>query len=477
MLFNSIEFLFFFPIVSILYYLLPHKYRWVHLLLASICFYMFFIPVYIFILLFTIVIDYAAGILLETTKEAARKKFYLILSLMANIGVLAVFKYYNFFIDNVNLLLQSLHISTTPIPLLHIILPIGLSFHTFQAMSYTIEVYRGNQKAERHLGYYALYVLFYPQLVAGPIERPQNIIHQLHTAQRFDYANVVSGMRLMLWGFFKKCVIADKIALLADPVFFKPDLFMGFPMIISILCFTIQIYGDFSGYSDIARGSARTMGINLMENFNAPYTSKSIDEFWKRWHISLSSWFRDYLYIPLGGNRISATRRYINVFIVFLVSGLWHGANWTFIVWGALHGSFVLIAWWCKGLFKNFRMPSFFQWLITFILVAAAWTFFRAKDVGQALFILGHSLDGITAPLAYLMKGFAYLKFWKFTGLDLIVLIGSLWFLFYVELKPDLWNWFHKQPAIIRWSIYIVMTACIILFGVFDSRQFIYFQF
>jgi D-alanyl-lipoteichoic acid acyltransferase DltB (MBOAT superfamily) len=360
---------------------------------------------------------------------------------------------------------------------LNIILPIGLSFHTFQAMSYTIEVYRGNQKAERHFGYYALYVMFYPQLVAGPIERPQNILHQLHEEKHFDYANVVSGMRLMLWGFFKKCVIADKIALLADPVFFKPDLFKGFPMVISILCFTIQIYGDFSGYSDIARGSARTMGIQLMKNFNAPYLSKSIDEFWKRWHISLSSWFRDYLYIPLGGNRVAVSRRYINVFIVFLVSGLWHGANWTFIIWGALHGAFVLIALGCARYFRAFKLLSFFQWFSTFILVAIAWTFFRAKDVYQAFYILEHTLDGLHAPISYLMSGWGYIRFWKFTGIDLIVLASALGVLFYVEQKASPGLWLQRKSVLTRWSIYIMMTACIMLFGVFDSRQFIYFQF
>lgn len=476
MLFNSIEFLLFFPVVTILYYLIPHKFRWLHLLLASCFFYMFFIPVYIFILFFTIIVDYFAGILLEDASPRY-KRFYLILSLIANIGVLSVFKYYNFFIGNVNELLQGMHVMTAPLPLLKIILPIGLSFHTFQAMSYTIEVYRGKQKAERHFGYYALYVMFYPQLVAGPIERPQNIIHQLHEKKTFEYDPVVSGLRLMLWGFFKKCVIADKIALLADPVFFKPELFKGFPMIIAILCFTIQIYCDFSGYSDIARGSARAMGIDLMQNFNVPYISKSIDEFWRRWHISLSTWFRDYLYIPLGGNRVSEGRRYLNVFIVFMVSGLWHGANWTFVVWGALHGSFIILALWRDKLFPKLSLPSFFQWLTTFVLVALVWTLFRAKTIHEAAYIVGHTLNGVTQPIAYLLNGYAYIKFWNFTGIDLAVLAASIYLLFYVERKTDIQQWFRAQPAWMRWNVYAGMTLCIILFGVFDSRQFIYFQF
>lgn len=476
MLFNSIEFLLFFPIVSILYYLLPHQYRWLHLLLASCVFYMFFIPVYILILFFTIIIDYFAGILLEETKSG-RKKIYLIASLVANIGVLAVFKYFNFFIDNVNTLLQGLNITTHALPFLKIILPIGLSFHTFQAMSYTIEVYRGNQKAERHFGYYALYVLFYPQLVAGPIERPQHIIHQLHEEKKFEYVSVVSGLRLMLWGFFKKCVVADKIALLADPVFFKPELFHGFPMVIAALSFSIQIYCDFSGYSDIARGSARTMGIQLMQNFNVPYISKSIDEFWKRWHISLSSWFRDYLYIPLGGNRVSENRRYFNVFVVFLLSGLWHGANWTFIVWGAMHGSFIMLALWRDKLFPKLKAPSFMQWLTTFVLVVMAWIFFRADTINEAIYVIKHSLSGVLHPGTYLLKGYAYIKFWKFTTVDMFVLSLAVFLLFYVEQKSNIQEWLQQKPVWFRWNIYFWMTVCIILFGVFDSRQFIYFQF
>jgi alginate O-acetyltransferase complex protein AlgI len=477
MLFNSIEFLLFFPIVSILYYILPHKYRWLHLLIASCVFYMFFIPVYILILFFTIIIDYFAGILLEETRDAKRKKIFLICSLVANIGVLAVFKYFNFFIDNVNTLIEGLNISTNALPYLKIILPIGLSFHTFQAMSYTIEVYKGNQKAERHFGYYALYVMFYPQLVAGPIERPQNILHQLHEPKAFNPELVVSGMRLMLWGFFKKCVIADKVAMLADPVFFKPELFHGFPMVLAALCFSIQIYCDFSGYSDIARGSARTMGIHLMLNFNVPYISKSIDEFWKRWHISLSTWFRDYLYIPLGGNRVSEYRRYFNVFVVFLLSGLWHGANWTFIIWGAMHGTFIMLALWRDKIFPNLKAPSFIQWLSTFALVVIAWVFFRADNTSEALYILKNSISGIFHPLEYLMKGWGYIKFWKFTGIDMLVVFVAIFLLFYVEMKPDKQGWLKRQPALVRWNIYFWMTFCIIVFGIFDSRQFIYFQF
>ena len=317
MLFNSFEFLVFFPVVTILYFLLPHRFRWFHLLAASCYFYMAFVPVYILILFGTIVVDYFAGILIENA-QGARRKWYLVMSILANVGALAFFKYYNFFTDNVNHLLHIANAGTS-LPLLNIILPIGLSFHTFQAMSYTIEVYRGNQKAERHFGIYSLYVMFYPQLVAGPIERPQNLLHQFHEPHTFEYANVVSGLRQMLWGMVKKMIIADRLASVCDPVFNDPAHNSGIGLAIAAVFFAFQIFCDFSGYSDIAIGAARVMGFKLMTNFNNPYHSRSISEFWKRWHISLSTWFKDYLYISLGGNRVSIPRMYFNLFFVFLV--------------------------------------------------------------------------------------------------------------------------------------------------------------
>ncbi|MEI9935338.1 MAG: MBOAT family O-acyltransferase [Ferruginibacter sp.] len=302
---------------------MPHKFRWILLLTASCIFYMAFVPVYILILIFTIINDYIAGIIIENAQNKKRKLF-LVLSIVSNVGVLAFFKYYNFFIENVNALLHSLHVTTYSVPLLSILLPIGLSFHTFQAMGYTIEVYRGNQKAERHFGIYALYVMFYPQLVAGPIERPQNLLHQFWEKHSFSSQRLLDGLRLMLWGFFKKVVIADRLALYVNAVFNFPGNYHYLNLIIATLFFTIQIYCDFSGYSDIAIGAAKTMGFDLMTNFNRPYFSKNIQEFWAKWHISLSTWFKDYLYIPLGGNRVKVSRMYLNIAIVFLVSGLWH---------------------------------------------------------------------------------------------------------------------------------------------------------
>lgn len=397
MLFNSLTFLIFFPVVTILYFLLPHKIRWFLLLVASCFFYMFFKPVYILILFGTIIIDYYAGIKLEEITDKKKKKFFLVLSLIANIGVLVVFKYYNFINENITVLLQNMG-AENPIPYLNILLPIGLSFHTFQAMSYTIEVYRGNQKAERHFGIYALYVMFYPQLVAGPIERPQNVLHQFHEKHYFNYSDVSSGLKLMLWGLFKKVVIADRLAIGVDEVYNNLDSYSGVALMVATAFFAIQIYCDFSGYSDIALGAARVMGFKLMLNFNRPYASRSISEFWSRWHISLSTWFRDYLYIPLGGNRVKLPRLYFNLFIVFMISGIWHGASWTFVIWGALHGCYLIIALMTKNIgikisefFKKLKLAfvvNAFNIVSVFALVTFAWLFFRAETFSDSMYIV-----------------------------------------------------------------------------------------
>ncbi|MDT7604999.1 MAG: alginate O-acetyltransferase complex protein AlgI, partial [Acidobacteriota bacterium] len=341
MLFNSLHFLIFFPVVTTLFFVLPHRLRWAMLLAASCYFYMVFKPLYILILAFTIIVDYTAGILIEDAK-GRRRKAYLVASICANVGVLAFFKYYNFLNGSLREALGALHLAAPVPPLLHILLPIGLSFHTFQSLSYTIEVYRGRHPAERHAGIFALYVMFYPQLVAGPIERPQNLLHQFHERHYFDYPRVVAGLQLMLWGMFKKVVIADRLSPFVNLVYDDPHSYRGVSFIVATIFFAFQIYCDFSGYSDIALGAAQVMGFTLMKNFDRPYFSKSISEFWKRWHISLSTWFRDYVYLSLGGNRVSRPRWYFNLFFTFLVSGLWHGANWTYVIWGALNGVYLI---------------------------------------------------------------------------------------------------------------------------------------
>jgi alginate O-acetyltransferase complex protein AlgI len=486
MLFNSIDFILFFLVVTPLYFLLPFKFRWLMLLLASCYFYMAFVPIYILILGATIVIDYFAGIWIERS-TGHKRKMLLVLSLISNIGVLAVFKYYNFLNENFSLLTQSLGFQN-PIPYLSILLPIGLSFHTFQAMSYTIEVYRGNQKAEHHFGIYSLYVMFYPQLVAGPIERPQNILHQLKEEHKFNYTNVTQGLKLMAWGMFKKVVIADRLATMVNEVYDHTELYTGIPLIIATVFFAFQIYCDFSGYSDIAIGAARVMGINLMLNFNRPYSALSISEFWGKWHISLSTWFRDYLYIPLGGNRVAVPRWYFNLFCVFLLSGLWHGASWNYIIWGALHGFYLVFALLTQkyrdaiskavGLKQHALLYTWLQRFITFILVAFAWIFFRAKTFASASYIVSHLLDFSpnfsnfdTVKLVYLGKDSG-------TFLTALIFIVLLQWIEKKQAEPANVNLFSNRSLPLRWTFYLLLMLSICLFGVFHSNaEFIYFQF
>lgn len=462
MLFNSIEFIIFFPLVTILYFLLPHKFRWVHLLFASCIFYAAFIPAYLFVLFFLIAIDYTAGLLIE---KQANKKRWLIISIIANISLLSIFKYYDFFISNVN------DLSGSHFILLKWLLPIGLSFHTFQSMSYTIEVYRGRQKAIRHPGYYALYVMFYPQLVAGPIERPQNLLPQFFRQQTFSSQKLYEGLRLMAWGFFKKLVIADRIGQYADVVFNHPQHAGSFSVWLGVLFFSIQIYADFSGYSDIAIGAARCMGIDLSINFNRPYQSKNIREFWKRWHISLSSWFMDYVYIPLGGNRKGRFRKNLNLLITFILSAVWHGAGWTFVIWGLLHGIYSMLY---NGL-KNYftRLPRFIAWLITSISVSFAWIFFRANDVNNAwqVILQGFKPGDLTFNLAVPEVS---IDFGNFT---LAFSISMIIYMFLVEkfTSPKLYNLNHKKITDI--GIFSATVLLIIFFGVFQKSSFIYFQF
>src|ERR1051326_7662558 len=342
MLFNSLSFLIFFLVVSTLYFALPHRFRWMLLLGASCFFYMCFIPIYILILAATIGVDYVAGILIEGTPDPAWKKGYLMMSIVSVCAILFVFKYFNFLNNNLAALARVLHWNY-PIKTLRLILPIGLSFHTFQSLSYVFEVYRGRQPAEKHFGLYSLYVMYFPQLVAGPIERPQNLLHQFKQIKRFDWQRIGDGLSLSLWGLFKKVVVADSLAIYTDTIYNNSRLHTGTSLLLATYFFAIQIYCDFSGYSDIARGISRIYGIELMKNFETPYFARSISEFWSRWHISLSTWFRDYVYIPLGGNRVVLARNIFNIGVVFLISGLWHGANWTFVIWGALHGMYYLV--------------------------------------------------------------------------------------------------------------------------------------
>lgn len=440
---------------------------------------MYFIPLFILIIFFTIIIDYFSGILIEK-KSGEKRKTFLILSLISNIGVLAVFKYYNFFVSGFDAALNTIGIHNS-LPALSIILPVGLSFHTFQAMSYNIEIYRGRQKAERHFGIYSLYIMFFPQMVAGPIERPQHMLHQFHEKHFFETEQIYSGLRLILVGMLKKVVLADRLAPLANNVFDSPHSYPGIASIIGVIAFSLQIYYDFSGYTDIARGSARMMGFKLMHNFNMPYLSRTIREFWKRWHISLSTWFRDYLYIPLGGNRVSAARIYFNLLIVFLISGLWHGASRMFVIWGALH--FIYYAFSIStesirnkinsltGLSKLPSLHNAIKVLITFSIVSFAWIFFRAASTQDALYIITHLLPK-SGYEHLLPKGRVEVGI-VFT----LVLIYEVlsYYISKVYLKKHSWD---DVKIAVRWILYIAAILIILNFGMFQSRnQFIYFQF
>ncbi len=488
MLFNSLEFALFFPIVTILFFMLPHKFRWLLLLLASCFFYMFFKPIYILILILTIVIDYFAGIWIAQEEDKKKKKRLLMLSIVANVGVLVVFKYYNFLADNINIVLNSVK-STGHIPMLNILLPIGLSFHTFQAMSYTIEVYRGNQKPEKHFGIYALYVMFYPQLVAGPIERPQNVLHQFHEVKKFSYENFRSGLILMAWGFFKKCVIADRLALFVNDVYGNSHSYHGIPIIISTAFFALQIFCDFSGYSDIAIGSARCMGYDLMMNFDRPYLSTSISEFWRRWHISLSTWFRDYVYIPLGGNRVNKTRWYLNLLIVFTVSGIWHGANWTFVIWGALHGLYLVI----ENVLYD-KVPTlknttssvsiFIKRTIVFFLACLAWVFFRARNASDAYYLIKNAFVGIPQQIKDIMSNhlnsrlhILYINQSSFEFLAALFFIVVMSIFHFSQKKASFDKWLLNKNKLFRWTVYYFIVISFVCFGIFNRSEFIYFQF
>lgn len=477
MLFNSFSFLLFFPIITFIYFILPHQYRWIHLLLASCIFYCFFIPIYLLILLITILIDYFAAIYIEKT-EGDKKKAWLILSIISTCLVLFVFKYFNFFNTNFKELAHFFNLNY-PIPALNIVLPIGLSFHTFQSLSYVIEVFRGNQKAEKHFGIYSLYVMFYPQLVAGPIERPQNIIPQLHEKHFFNYDDTIFGLKKMAWGMFKKVVIADRLSIYVNAVYNNSENHSGNSLILATIFFSFQIYCDFSGYSDIAIGSARVMGIKLMTNFNRPYFAKSIAEFWARWHISLSTWFRDYLYISLGGNRISSVRKYINLFITFLLSGFWHGANWTYVIWGGLNGGYLLTG---QFFYRELKVINtnitkmgmgnsliFFNTLLTYIPICFSCIFFRAKDITTATAIIRK---------IFFDRGPIFISENK----TLIFSFTFLFLLLVVELIEEYklfnnFSLFNNSNFVVRRLSYTGIVICILMFGVFDSSQFIYFQF
>jgi len=455
------------------------------LVAASSLFYMYFVPAYILILLVTIIIDYFAGIWIEKS-EGQRRKNFLILSLIGNVGILFFFKYFNFAMGNAQLIAQLIGWNYT-MPALEILLPIGLSFHTFQAMSYTIEVYCGNQKAERHFGIYALYVLFFPQLVAGPIERPQNLLHQFHEPHTLKAANVLEGLKLMLYGLLLKVVIADRLAVFVDLIYGKPESYDGPLLLLATIAFAFQLLGDFGGYSLIAIGSARTMGIHLMKNFDRPYHATSIADFWRRWHISLSTWLKDYVYDSLLMTEKSITRTRIAAALLctFFISGLWHGANWTYVIFGTLNGIYLVVSLFTRqirqdivdylGLEKFPILLNAYRRLITFLLVCVSYIFFRSSSVQQAWYILTHLFQGWGKPFVHpeiYITNFSYSQLL----ILMVILIGFELFESTEEYFPNKLR-FEQKKAWVRWPVYAGLAWMILNLGTPIEIPFIYFQF
>ncbi|MBI2559318.1 MBOAT family protein [Candidatus Woesearchaeota archaeon] len=462
LIFNSINFLVFFPVVATLYYLLPGKFQWQYLLLASFVFYISFVPVYVLVLLLIITLDYFAAIAIEA-KRGKHRTFLFISTILANCSVIFFFKYFDFIGSNLNLLAESIGWNYS-VNTLSLILPIGISFYIFQSLGYIIEVYRGNHNAERHYGIYALYIMFFPQIVAGPIGRPQALLPQFHKLKFFNLEAVKEGALLMLWGFFKKVVIADQISDYVVLVYNAPGMYSGSELFFATVLFGIQIYNDFSGYTDIARGAAQVLGFSLAENFKMPYFSKSISEFWQRWHISLMSWFRDYIYIPLGGNRVSSVRWGINVAVVFLISGLWHGANWTFVIWGLLHAVYIIASritepirnrlTATKSISRNDALHHVLQITTTFLLVNLAWIFFRAKSIGEGFFILHSILTYFSSSAG--LKGL--LNF-------LYVLVPFLFFT-YIYNQKDIYSSRSGYP-LAKKGVIIICVLLLLFWGTF----------
>ncbi len=479
MLFNSLEFVVFFPVVVAVYFLLPFRFRWAWLLLCSYAFYMVWNVPYVLLLLASTAVDYWAGLNVAPSKGrgAFRRKMFLLLSLVANFGILGVFKYFNFFSASLNRLLETAGVNYV-IPHLDVLLPLGISFYTFQTLSYTLDVYRGKMAPQKHLGVFALYVAFFPQLVAGPIERATHLLPQFFKKHEFDYERACDGFKLMLWGFFQKIVIADRLAYFVNLVYGDPQGWRGLPVYLATNFFAFQIYCDFAGYSDIAIGAAKVMGFDIMENFRRPYFASSIADFWRRWHISLSTWFRDYLYIPLGGNRVSVRRWHFNLMVVFVVSGLWHGANWTFVVWGALHGLYMLGAIWTEDMRGRVKrmlrldlhpgVLRFLQAAVTYHLVLLAWVCFRARTLGEAGVLVRNML---TFDIG---TRFPYKNF------DFIVSLGCIGLLLLVHGLQTRWrlrDLIAGWPKALRWSFYYFVFLVIIFLGKFEGVEFIYFQF
>ncbi len=479
MQFNSGAFAFFLLAVFCVYWIVPARFRWIPTLIFSYFFYMFHKPKYGLLIAFTTAVSYTAALMIEKQKTIKKKKLILAASVGICMLVLIVFKYLNFFSENLSAVLNAAGIAAA-LPVFKIGLPIGISFYTFQTASYVIDVYRGRVGAEHHFGKYAAFVSFFPQLVAGPIERADNLLPQIRKPRSFDYDEASYGLKLMAFGFFKKLAIADGLAVYTNLVFNNPRSYSGSVLLLATLFFTLEIYCDFSGSSDIAIGCARLFGVRLIKNFDLPYLSQSFHEFWSRWHISLSGWFRDYLYIPLGGNRKGSFRTAVNVMITFLISGLWHGAAWGYVIWGALHGFFQVL----ENLFipKKHRQSRgllrILRTLFVFFFVAVAWVFFVLDSPADALYVISHMFCGITDLPAYLkaMGSILDTGSWKIFHLAACILI--LFISDLLSLKKDTIERVSSLRLPIRWTVYLCITLLTIMtLAPGGSTEFIYFQF
>lgn len=471
MLFNSLEFLLFFPIVCIVYFLLgKNKFRNPFLLIASYYFYMNWKPIYAVLILTSTILTYGCGLLVEKySGDKKKQKGFLTISLVLNFTILFVFKYFNFLNDSIFGLLSCVGLRW-PVPNLDILLPVGISFYTFQAVGYSIDVYRGSIQAEKDFFTYALFVSFFPQLVAGPIERAKNLLPQFHEEHKFNPDDVIEGFKLMIWGFFMKLCVADVISEYVDAVYNNVANHNGASLTLATFFFAFQVYCDFAGYSNIAIGSAKVMGFRLMQNFRQPYLSFSIKEFWRRWHISLSSWFMDYIYIPLGGNRVKYSRHLLNLMITFLISGLWHGANWTFVIWGALHGTYLIV----ENIIRKFIyspenktiVSKLFSTSVCFFFICIAWIFFRANNITDAFTVVKKIFTN-WGPLFTQYNVFLY-------GLAAISILVAKDIKDSYGIKISL---MHSKYAVIRFASVIFLISYIFLFGALSSGSFIYFQF
>lgn len=487
MLFNSIEFLVFFPIVVLIFLFIPKRLRTVWLLIASYYFYMSWNPKYAVLIGISTIITYLSGIFIDKFNSDKKKRIIIVLSLLSNLGILVVFKYANFALDTMNAIYSRWGGVNLIDRRLDLLLPVGISFYTFQALSYTIDVYRNKVKAEKNILNYALFVSFFPQLVAGPIERSGNLLKQIQNIKElhlWNYSRIKNGLMLMFWGLFQKLVIADRASILVNQVYSNYQNYGFVELSIASILFAFQIYCDFGGYTNIARGAAKVMGFSLMDNFKQPYLATNIKDFWRRWHISLTSWFTDYLYIPLGGNRKGNIRKYLNILVVFGVSGLWHGASWHFVAWGLIHAVFQIIGDIKerveKRLYKDANRDSLSKHLregfFTFVLVDFAWVFFAADSIHHALRIFKQMLSAIITTSLYEI------------GLDRAnwqVLIGAIVILFVIDILHEkgmsVLKLINSQEVWLRMLIYLSMIWSIIMFGIYgvgyDTSQFIYFQF